>query len=43
MVARDTGRQYILIELNPEYVETAHRYLEQYKWDTEQKKIVSSI
>ena len=43
MVARDTGRPYALIELNPEYVMTATQYLDQYKWDPEQKKIVSSI
>ena len=34
---------YALIELNPEYVMTATQYLDQYKWDPEQKKIVSSI
>jgi DNA modification methylase len=40
MVAHDLNRNYIGIELNPEYIKTAEQYLQDYRYDPESHKVI---
>jgi len=40
LVAKSLNRNYIGIELNPEYVKIAENYLNDYKYDPENKKVI---
>jgi DNA modification methylase len=42
LVSRSLNRNYIGIELNPEYVKTAEDYLDNWRYDVDSKKVVSS-
>ncbi len=42
LVAKSLNRNYIGIELNPEYVKIAENYLNDYKYDPENKKVIKA-